>query len=94
MNVIRRDAVTMPTESELRRRIERHLLERPDQEAVAQAWDSYLAALLEWGLLDRHAYVRLSDSLPPHDRRAVEEILLGFDGIDDPRSRADVTVAG
>lgn len=80
MNSIVRDAGAVPTEEQLAARLTRHLDERPGEQTVVLAWDSYLSALLEWGLLDHLAYDRLSDLLPSHERSSVEEILLGFDG--------------
>lgn len=80
MNVIQQETAPKPTEHELRSRIERHLHERPGHDDVIQAWDSYLCALLEWGLLDHQTYGRLAEALPPHERKAVDEIMLGFDG--------------
>ena len=72
----------LPTEDELRSRIERHMARRPGADTVVQTWTGYLAGLLEWGLIDADAYRRLGALMPvPQDTRAVVEIALG-DGAD------------
>ena len=58
-------AVRYPTEEELKTRINQHLDAMPGSDGVAIAWLSYLFGLLEWGLLDSHAYMRLVKLLPP-----------------------------
>jgi hypothetical protein len=45
----------------------------------ALAWDGYLAALLEWGLISVSDHETLSNMLPNDTPRAVLGIMLGYD---------------
>lgn len=47
------------------------------------AWRGYLAACIEWGLIDADTFGRVLDRLPPLDPDPVVGILLGYDGISD-----------
>jgi hypothetical protein len=53
-----------PTEEELRNRIIRQLSWHSKVDTVALIWHGYLAALLEWGLIEVDVFERLS-ALPP-----------------------------
>ncbi|GAB3103645.1 hypothetical protein [Lysobacter terrae] len=53
-------AVEIPGEDELRCRIINHLRHSGQTLEVTHLWVGYLAALLEWGLIDHRIYVGLS----------------------------------
>lgn len=59
-----------PTEDELRRRILHHLERRGPTEKVCCLWQGYLAALVEWGLIDSRRYDALMKLIP--DTRTTE----------------------
>jgi hypothetical protein len=50
----------VPEVGELRLRINNHLLHGSSSVEVRHLWSGYLAALVEWGLIDRQRYVLLS----------------------------------
>lgn len=54
-----------PTEEELRERISKQLAWRQSSDTVALIWRGYLAALLEWGLLEVDVYDRILNTLLP-----------------------------
>jgi hypothetical protein len=68
-----------PTYGELRRRIQADSdhFGGTLPERTALAWDGYLAALLEWGLLSVADHERLTRLLPPIADNPVVDILLG-----------------
>lgn len=49
-----------PTVEELQRRVTSHLSSRGSTSEVVHLWNGYLAALVEWGLIERRAYISLS----------------------------------
>ncbi|QDQ86085.1 hypothetical protein FNZ07_28530 [Paraburkholderia megapolitana] len=53
-----------PTEEELRKRISRQLSWHSPPDAVALIWRGYLAALLEWAIIENEVYERLEMLLP------------------------------
>ncbi|WP_157008338.1 hypothetical protein [Xenophilus azovorans] len=78
-----------PTKDELKNRIKRQLSWRPEDPFVHAMWGGYLAALLEWGLIDVAVYdelVKLIES---------KNILLNFIGYelfsDEPLSKEQET---
>ncbi len=66
-----------PTEIELKARIEQQLLHRGNSINVALIWRGYLAALLEWGLLEPSAYDRLTDILTSVGLKEIDELFAG-----------------
>jgi hypothetical protein len=50
----------LPEVDELKSRIANHLHHRSSSVEVRHLWSGYLAALMEWGLIDRRSYVALS----------------------------------
>ena len=74
--------VIIPNENELRSRILAHLEARPGNPFVAAVWNGYLASLLEWGLIDVNAHLRLSDLVPKPGSIETVEIFLGTDHVD------------
>jgi len=68
-----------PTVDEIRRRIRRHRERYNGQlpEPLANAWDGYLAALIEWDLITISDHKELVDLLPSGDNSPGTEILLG-----------------
>lgn len=69
-----------PTYDEIYERISRHLSEKDsaDRHDVAIAWEGYIAALLEWGMLTPHDHDELRKLLPETSSKAVYEIFVGF----------------
>ena len=59
-----------PSETELRRRITHHLERRGPTPTVCGMWQGYLAALVEWGLIDSSRYDALLALIP--DARLTE----------------------
>lgn len=55
----RTGAVEIPGEDELRCRIINHLRDSGQTSEVTHLWVGYVAALLEWGLIDHRIYVGL-----------------------------------
>ena len=47
------------------------------------AWRGYLAACIEWGLIDADTFGRVIARLPPLDQDPSVGILLGYEGISD-----------
>ncbi len=80
-----------PTEEELRNRILRQLEWRDSSDTVALIWHGYLAALLEWGVIEVPIFERLSVILPSVGEKSwwnyhwMNQLLLIRSGID--RSR-------
>ncbi len=68
-----------PTVEEIRRRIRRHIDHYGGHlpEPLVDAWDGYLAALIEWGLVSVSDHKQLVDLLPPRDDSPATTILLG-----------------
>lgn len=75
------DKVTL---EELRSRIGREIQHYNGilPERVTIAWDGYLAALIEWGLLSVKDHGTLVDLLPKVEDNPVVDILLGRPDID------------
>ena len=48
------------------------------------AWRGYLAACIEWGLIEPGAHGRLLDRLPPLDQDPSVGILLGYEDNSEP----------
>src|SRR5437764_10200844 len=71
-----------PTLDELRTRIRRDIghFGGALPERYVLAWDGYLAALLEWGLLSVSDHAALQNLLPPLEDNPVVSILLGRPG--------------
>ena len=63
-----------PSEEELRSRISNQINWRGKTENIALIWHGYLAALLEWGLLDAQVFDRLSSLLPPVGNKELYEL--------------------
>ncbi|RDI09699.1 hypothetical protein DFO48_107223 [Comamonas sp. AG1104] len=63
-----------PTEEELRNRITRQLGWRGPTDTVVLLWHGYLAALLEWGVIEVHLYDSLSKLLPPMGSKEQSEL--------------------
>lgn len=71
----------LPTKAELQARITDHIRHRAN-DTVHLLWKGYLAALMEWGLLqpdDYHDLNELLDEIGEEERR---EIFLGLDNED------------
>lgn len=66
----------MPTESELKTRIEEHM-SWSNTQTTALIWLGYLGALLEWGLIDVGSHERLQNLLPTVGRKELVEMMLG-----------------
>jgi hypothetical protein len=68
-----------PTFEELRDRIQEEFSHFGGNlpERTALAWDGYLAALIEWGLISVTDHDRLCKMLPPIEDSPVIAILLG-----------------
>ncbi|RUL69437.1 hypothetical protein [Dyella choica] len=62
------------SEEELRGRISRQLRWRESSNTVALIWRGYLAALLDWGLIEVHVFERLSKMLPLLGKIEVAEL--------------------
>ncbi|MGA3063011.1 MAG: hypothetical protein ABSD90_07255 [Methylocystis sp.] len=69
--------VCLPTEEELSNRLLKHLKWRPGSTEVALLWKGYLAALLEWSLIEVQAYDRLIAHLPKIALKESHELFLG-----------------
>ena len=65
-----------PTKEELHDRITRHLEWRGSTDTIALIWRGYLAALLEWGLIEVHAFNKLSALLPDVGYKELHELFL------------------
>ena len=63
-----------PTEEELYNRITNHLNHRGATDTVALLWHGYLAALLEWALIDINAHLRLLNLLPRVGIKELDEL--------------------
>lgn len=71
--------VQKPTPEEIRSRIMRETghFGGVMPERTALAWDGYLAALVEWGLISVSEHAQLCDLLPKIEDNPVLRILLG-----------------
>jgi|GEM_PF-1077417 len=63
-----------PTEEELRNRITRQLEWRGSTDEVVLIWHGYLAALLEWGVIEVHVFKSLSALLPQVGNKELSEL--------------------
>jgi hypothetical protein len=70
-----------PTEEELRNRITRQIEWRGSTNTVTLIWHGYLAALLEWGVIEVYAFKNLSSLLPDIGYKELQELFL-----DEPNS--------
>lgn len=68
----------LPTREECLNRIKTHLRMRGDSETVHLLWKGYLAALMEWGLLQPNDYHAVNRELKDIGGEEVQEIFLGF----------------
>ena len=66
-----------PTEDELRQRIERQVSWRGATDNVSLIWRGYLAALIEWGLVDPAVHGRLVKLLPAVGVKELDEVFSG-----------------
>ena len=67
-----------PQYDELAKRILEHISSAgADADLVAATWYGYLAALLEWGLIEPEDHSRLYRLVPPLDPNPVVQIFLG-----------------
>ncbi|WP_206431181.1 hypothetical protein [Sphingomonas sp. ABOLE] len=64
-----------PTEEEIKNRIVRQLNWR-NTESVSLIWQGYLAALLEWGLIEVQVYDRLSILVRGVGEKEIHELFL------------------
>jgi hypothetical protein len=73
-------------EHELQVRIERELRHHGGTlpPATNAAWRGYLAACIEWGLIEPGTHGRLLDMLPPLDQDPSVGILLGYEDSSGP----------
>ena len=73
-------------ERELHSRIEHELRHHAGRlpSLTNAAWRGYLAACIEWGLIEPGAHGRLLDRLPPLDQDPSLGILLGYEDDSDP----------
>lgn len=69
---------SLPTKAELVDRITTHLSRRENSEVVNLLWKGYLAALLEWGLLEVGDYDDLKELVSDVGQEELREIFLGF----------------
>jgi hypothetical protein len=69
-----------PTIEEIKYRITQHLAARgaPEMRDVSIAWEGYIAALLEWGLISPHDHDVLRELLPETSSKVVYEIFVGL----------------
>ncbi|MFA5951346.1 MAG: hypothetical protein WC807_13785 [Hyphomicrobium sp.] len=67
-----------PTIEELRKRMQEHLAYRKDSDVVHLLWKGYLAALMEWGVLEGGDYHELNGVLKEVGEDELREIFLGF----------------
>ncbi|NSX12965.1 hypothetical protein HTY52_02575 [Cupriavidus taiwanensis] len=77
-----------PTEEELRDRIIRQLEWRGSSDVVALIWHGYLAALLEWGVIELPVFERLFALLP--EAGGEELVELSLDEPISPEQERDV----
>ena len=66
----------IPSEEELRNRIQHHLSWR-DTETTALIWHGYIIGLLEWGLISVDCHARLVALLPGVGKKELVEMMLG-----------------
>ena len=64
----------IPTEEELRNRIMNQLKWRGATDTVVLIWHGYLAALLEWSLINPSVYKKLSNLLPQKGNKEICEL--------------------
>lgn len=67
--------------SRIQRDIDRHDGKLPQRDAIA--WDGYLAALIEWGLISVADHAKLSEMLPTIKNNPAIQIMLGSPGMSD-----------
>lgn len=65
-----------PEKDDIKNRIINHLRWRGPTDSVALLWHGYLAALLEWGLLEAYEYDELKKLLPPARYKEMVEVFL------------------
>jgi hypothetical protein len=65
-----------PTEEELRNRITRQIEWRGSTNEVALIWHGYLAALLEWGVIEEDVFKNISALLPDVGYKELHELFL------------------
>ncbi|MDF3823306.1 hypothetical protein P3G55_25710 [Leptospira sp. 96542] len=75
-----------PTEEELRNRITRQIEWRGSTNEVALIWHGYLAALLEWGVIEEDVFKNISALLPDVGYKELNELFLD-EPIDPERER-------
>lgn len=72
-----------PQYQELANRIKVHLASCTDERSLREigiAWDGYITALLEWGILSVDDHEALFALLPTIKNSPVQTILMGVDG--------------
>ncbi|ARN82180.1 hypothetical protein DSM21852_15660 [Methylocystis bryophila] len=74
---VNKKIVCLPTEEELSNRLLRHLQWRQGSIEVVLLWKGYLAALLEWSLIEVQTYDRLIAHLPKIALTESQELFLG-----------------
>ena len=78
---------TYPTEDGLRDRITTHLKLRNSSEIVVLIWQGYLAALLEYSLINVDIYTRMCELLP---NLGSPELIEVFEGPIPPEEKAEM----
>ncbi|KRA81889.1 hypothetical protein ASD78_01035 [Lysobacter sp. Root667] len=66
-----------PTTEELRRRLLHHLRRRSATPEMRQLWRGYLAAPVEWNLIDRAAYLALGRLIKDVDDADLYQLFAG-----------------
>ena len=77
----------LPSEDELRRRILHHLERRGPTQTVCGMWQGYLAALVEWGLIDSRRYDTLVALIPDARLTELYELFDDIESTDSPSSQ-------
>ena len=66
-----------PTEAEILKRVQSHLRAHQSNLTSASLWHGYIAALLEWGLIDAELHSRIGKLLPEIGAQELRDIFLG-----------------
>ena len=69
--------MTAPSEEELSNRLLKHLMWRESSPEVSLLWEGYLAALLEWGLIEVQINDRLMAHIPDVGLKELHELAVG-----------------
>lgn len=75
--MVNKKTICLPAEEELSQRLLKHLRLRNRSPEVSILWEGYLAALLEWDLIEVQVYDRLMAHIPNFGLKELNELSTG-----------------